>query len=131
MLTVGMFADLEPARPQAFHGSIQDAVRAEAGPDERNLIEYLKGGISLIDIMEATKDVISGDEYVTGGSSLLTDGTWVWREDLRYYVDRYHLELDPAFVQHAAESGFRIPPVERDQVIAIARKSARDIYNMS
>ncbi|WP_431683493.1 hypothetical protein [Kitasatospora sp. KL5] len=32
-----------------------------------------------------------------------------WRADLAHYVERYHLRLPPAFLEHAAANGW-VPP---------------------
>ena len=131
MRSVGLFAELNPVRPEIFQRSIRDSIQSDAGPSERALIEYLNSGIPLIDIMEATPDVISGDRYVSGGSSILTDGEWIWRRDLQYYVDRYHLALDEEFMNHVRRAEFRIVEPQRDRLIELARKVARDILDMA
>jgi hypothetical protein len=42
--------------------------------------------------------------------SLLTDGVWLWPGVLRYYVAKYHLKLDPAFIDHARANHWEIRP---------------------
>jgi hypothetical protein len=131
MRCVGLFAELDPNRPEYFRGSIHDAVRPSGEPDEDALIGYLRSGIRLADIMESTPDVISNDRHITGGSSILTDGEWVWRVDLAYYVERYHVALDEEFVKHARSAGYRIPDHPRDRLIQLSRHVFRDVLNMS
>jgi len=69
------------------NGSIRDAVRPVGEPDEADLVAYLDGGHVLIDVMEGGHDVITGSTHrrSSGCSSLLTDGTWLWRQDFPHY----------------------------------------------
>ena len=127
---VGFYSELDERNPSLYVGSIADAIRDSASANEAEIVRYLESGITLIDIMEAGKDVISGDEYVTGCSSVLTDGTWIWRLDLPYYVNRYHLSLDSDFLDHLAKLGYVMPQLEREQVIPIARDVIFNVLGM-
>jgi hypothetical protein len=129
--TIGLFAEIGPSRPEVYRESIYDAVRPDAEPEEEDICEYLNSGIPLFDVMESTRDVISGDSYIKGGPSLLTDGTWVWREDLQYYVKRYHVALPEEFIRHARESGFRVGVHDRDHLISLGFEAAEVVLNMT
>uniref|UniRef100_A0AAU2A0P4 Uncharacterized protein n=1 Tax=Streptomyces sp. NBC_00093 TaxID=2975649 RepID=A0AAU2A0P4_9ACTN len=50
---------------------------------------YLDAGHVLIDVMEAGHDAITGraHRHSLGCSSLVTDGTWLWRLDFPHYVE--------------------------------------------
>ncbi|MFI2026750.1 hypothetical protein [Streptomyces buecherae] len=48
--------------------------------------------------MGVSVDVLGTDGQILGGDSLLTDGEWVWRKDLSFYVETYHLELPHEFL---------------------------------
>lgn len=131
MRTIGFFAELGPNRPDIYTGSIRDAIRGSAADDEDALVGYLNSGSPLVDIMEATPDVISRDRYVPGGSSILGDGVWVWRQDLPYYVQRYHLDLEPDFVRHVRDSGFRVALPDPQTLDDLAETVLRDLLRMS
>ncbi|GAB1695069.1 hypothetical protein [Krasilnikovia sp. M28-CT-15] len=131
MRTVGFFRELEPKRPEVFVDSLVEAVRPEPSDREDDIVNYLENGIPLVDIMESSRDVISGDRYVSGAPSILSDGVWVWRQDLPYYVQRYHLSLDPEFVRHAARSSFRITEQPLDKLQELAATVLRDVLDMS
>ena len=47
----------------------------------------------VFDVMEATPDPRGADRRIAGGSSLLTDGYWVWRQDLAAYVEHFGVAL--------------------------------------
>lgn len=46
-------------------------------------------------------DGLHGDGDV--GNLDVSDGTWIWPEGLRHYVEAHNVTLPPAFVQHAQE----------------------------
>ncbi|MFI2664198.1 MULTISPECIES: hypothetical protein [Micromonospora] len=131
MRTLGFFRELEPHRVDLFKCSIADAVRGVSGRHDDEIVGYLDSGIPLIDIMETTTDVLGGDARISGGSSILTDGTWVWRQDLSYYVKNYHLELDRDFVEHAMKMKFAIPEPDHSSLLALADSVLREVLDMS
>ncbi|MFF4596375.1 hypothetical protein [Amycolatopsis sp. NPDC001319] len=128
---VGFFSELEERRPDVFQGSIFEVICRNRAPCESNVVAYLQGGHFLIAIMEGTSDVIANDgSGVSGGSSLMTDGVWVWRLDLPYLVKKHHLELDPEFVWHAARNGYVVPDVPDERMAQLAPEAAWEIYGM-
>jgi len=131
MRTLGLFRELEPKRPDVFRSSIIDAIRELPGRYDAEVARYLDSGIPLIDIMESTTDVIGGDARISGGSSILTDGTWVWRQDLSFYVKKYHLELGRDFVEHAMKMNFAIPEPDYSSLLALAEIVMREVLDMS
>jgi hypothetical protein len=131
VLRVGFYIELNPDNPGIFKGSIRDAVGDLPGDNEEDLIAYLENGIRLVDIMEAEPDVIAGDQYISGSSSVLTDGEWIWRADLTYYLRRYHLHLDEEFLNHARGRSYKVQSVPKERVVAIAREVAGQVLGMS
>lgn len=131
MRTLGLFRELEPQRHSIFKNSIVDAIRELPGQRDDEVASYLDSGIPLIDIMESTTDVIGRDARISGGSSILTDGTWVWRQDLSFYVKKYHLELDRDFVEHAMKMNFAIPERDHSSLLALADIASREVLDMS
>ncbi|MEV6508496.1 hypothetical protein AB0M61_20590 [Streptomyces sp. NPDC051642] len=95
------------------NGSIHDAVRPVGEPDEADLVAYLDAGHVLIDVMEAGHDVITGDAHRNspGCSSLVTDGTWLWRQDFPHYLETHHVSLPEAFVEHVRGLNYRMPTI--------------------
>lgn len=65
--------------------------------------------------MGAERDVISGDEWVGGAGSLVTDGEWVWPVDLVHYLSRYHIALPADFLAHVRKSDYRVPAVSDER----------------
>jgi hypothetical protein len=118
---VGFYAELDPNSSFA-QGRIRDAISTDPQPDEAGLIAYLDQGHPLVDFTETTRDVVTGNEAIVGGSSLKSDNTWVWRNDLSFYVRKYHLKLPEAFLDHVRALDFTMPEKNREQIIERARE---------
>jgi hypothetical protein len=104
-------------------GSIRDAVRPAGEPDERRIAEYLGQGTGLWSEMSAGPDVLDPEAPVLSSiGSLRTDGTWLWREDLPYYLSTYHLALPAEFLGHVRRLGHTPPPVAETRLVEIATR---------
>ena len=115
--------NLQPVEPFSVWGDLQvrrdlvlGLVQDGPGPDEREISAYLRSGHYALPLMESTTDVVAGAFSVAGGSSLQTDGTWIWRADLSEYVDTYHVALPEPFVAHVRRSGHVIPSISAEQL---------------
>jgi hypothetical protein len=92
--------------------SIHLAVRAAAQPDEEELVDYLRAGTLVVVTGSTVTDELDPlRPRIATSLALLTDGAWMWRSDLAHYVGRYHFALDPRFVAHARDHGWRPAPV--------------------
>ncbi|MFF3376124.1 hypothetical protein ACFYXF_24605 [Streptomyces sp. NPDC002680] len=107
---LGFYDELDN-RPGQPNGSVHDAVRPVGEPDEADLVAYLDAGHVLIDVMEAGHDAITGraHRHSLGCSSLVTDGTWLWRLDFPHYVETHHVLLPEAFTAHVRGLNHRMP----------------------
>lgn len=99
------------------NGSIHEAVRTNGEPDEARLVDYLHAGHVLLDVMESGRDVITGaaHRHSPGCSSLLTDGTWLWRLDCPHYLESHHVSLPRAFLGHGRSRNFQMPAINLAQ----------------
>lgn len=109
---LGFYDELDNGSGQP-NGSIRDAVQPAGEPDEAELVAYLDAGHVLIDVMEGGPDVITGSphRHSPGCSSLLTDGTWLWRLDFPHYVETHHVSLPDAFIEHVRGLTYRMPTI--------------------
>lgn len=121
----GFYREMQPEPQGVFHESIRDKVRSEAPYPKTEIKEYLESGYPIFDIMETTRDVIGGSFTVAGGSSLLSDGRFVWRADLPKYVDTYNLELPGEFLFFAAEHTFSVPAASHETLLGISVAAGR------
>ncbi|MER8038016.1 hypothetical protein [Streptomyces hydrogenans] len=112
---VGEFRELGHGRRDG--PSLRAAVRGEGDRDERSLARYLREGGIVAVTGTRLYDVLSPERELIGGLSLLTDGQWFWYSDLAHYVERYHVTLDPRFVQHARSGNWCPPRLTEDELI--------------
>lgn len=120
---VGFFKELGSSTHYA--GEIREAIQPSPGAEERLLVQYLRMGQVVLDVPETATDVISGDDRIVGGPSLVTDGTWLWRLDLAHYVEKYHLALPSEFLDHARAHAFRVPRLSDGELERVGRDALR------
>lgn len=115
MKAIGVFRELGRGIDQAV-----PSIRSAAGqlPDENAapIAQYLRSGITVFDVMESTVDPFDNAIRIDGGPSLLSDGVWVWRNDLSYFVEKYKINLPAGLVSHALQQ--RCIKAEPDLIIA-------------
>src|SRR3954454_19449741 len=112
MKTVGFFRELWTTDALPSQPSLLEAVSPEPTPDESQLVAYLKAGHVLIDMMDTTDDAVTHDETILSASTTLTDGEWLWRQDLVHYVGRHHVRLPEEFLATVRANNYKVP--ERD-----------------
>lgn len=104
MKAIGLFRELSRDMDRSVQ-SIHAAVGTLEDEAVMRVVEYLRSGIPVFDVMEATVDPLDSSVSISGGPSLISDGVWVWREDLAYYVERYKVGLPSDFVSFALRCG--------------------------
>ncbi|MFE3633522.1 hypothetical protein [Streptomyces sp. NPDC059168] len=109
---LGFYDELDDRSGQP-NGSIRDAVRFVGEPDEADLVAYLDAGHVLIDVMEGGHDVItrSTHRHSSGCSSLVTDGSWLWRLDFPHYLETHHVSLPRTFLGHVRSLNYQMPTI--------------------
>ncbi|MEU7568364.1 hypothetical protein AB0A99_20630 [Streptomyces fradiae] len=127
MKLVGFFREMELQLDGEPPESIHDHLTSHAPYHKERVITYLKSGHPIFDITELTIDVIGARFHVAGGSSLLTDGENVWREDLASYVEHYAVALPADFLQFMKAHGFAVPPVSRDRLIEVSASAQNQL----
>lgn len=89
-------SEKEAARYPSMKDSFSDAPIARK-PD---IVEFLThGGEALIVGMAWPRDVFTGAP-IPGEVEIRSDGSYEWRAELAYYVDKYNLQLPQDFVDH-------------------------------
>jgi hypothetical protein len=122
--TVGMFIEFGPVK----QAEPQDSIKAHIGPgplpDVDKVVGYLRSGHPLIDMMDIQDDVLdSSQRPIMNGSSIATDGDWLWRNDLAYYVRRHNVALPDEFLQLIRQRNYTVPHVD-DAVLDAAGAEA-------
>lgn len=110
---VGFFKELRHGEPDG--PSLRESASSEPCNDEA-LLAYLNSGELYIASPGTVKDVLSDSGEVIGTASLLTDGEWVWPQDLVYYKRNYNVPLPDMFLAHMAENNWEIPTVNLSEL---------------
>lgn len=98
-----MFADSE-IRP-----SLRAFVADTPQPDESKIIAYLKSGVGFSARAEYVSDVLDPSSKPGLLAHLVTDGKYLWRTDLAYYVAKYHVRLQDEFVAYMRSNHWTVP----------------------
>jgi hypothetical protein len=107
----------------ALGGMLHDQVRP-------SIARYLRSGATVFAIMEYTRDVVAGAYGVSGGSAIVTDGTYYWRSDTAEYVERYGTGLPEDFLRHWRVQRWAARSMAPEDVLAVDRylsKHARGV----
>ncbi|QKV91691.1 hypothetical protein HUT19_07955 [Streptomyces sp. NA02950] len=119
MKILGFYSELWPSRAGVPEGSIGNYASDVPVADEERLVSYLKDGDLLFAAMGAEKDVLGSGEYILGAGSLFTDGEWVWRGDLWFYLSTYHVRLPESFVSKVRSLNYMVPNVSEERALVL------------
>ncbi|MFC0003500.1 hypothetical protein [Micromonospora siamensis] len=125
MRTVGFFRELGPDPAEVYAESIHDHLGAAPLPDTPRVVQYLREGHGLIDVMGAEPDVLGSDRRLVGGASVMTDGEWIWRDDLSFYLATYQVSLSREFVESVRANHYQVPQLQIDELRAASREAMR------
>lgn len=115
--SVGFFR--EQYRDERDLPSIHDAVRSEPHPDAERIVAYLEAGIGIAGVGEYARDVLAPEPRYTVSPSLLTDGVWLWRADLAYYIAKYQVAIPEEFVAQMRKNGWKVPDLSEDHALRL------------
>lgn len=101
-------------------GPIRNFIADEELPDESRIFHYLHSGHLLFAAMGAATDVLGSGERIIASESLRTDGEWVWREDLPFYLARYHVALPAQFIDRVRAFDYLVPFLAPTEITAVA-----------
>lgn len=107
MKFVGFFRELMHGKADRLPSLLdaRDKLESKLVP---GILAHLSSGQCIIDIMEFVQDPFQPNVTgfggampgVPGGSSLETDGIWIWRYDLAYFIENYRIRLPKDFIEH-------------------------------
>ncbi|MFD1830315.1 contact-dependent growth inhibition system immunity protein [Streptomyces desertarenae] len=98
MKILGFYEEFWPTSAGTPDGSIREFLADDPGVLEEEAADYLRGGREVFASMGVTEDILGSGEIILGGGSVHTDGEWIWRGDLGFYLLKYHLRLPGDFV---------------------------------
>lgn len=76
--------------------------------------------------MGAERDVLTGEVWIVGSGSLMTDGTRLWPVDLTHYVRRHHAALPQEFLDHIRANNYTVPVVPDERARNIFQEEFPD-----
>jgi hypothetical protein len=115
-----MFVELAQARHPDPTQSIADHISDEPLIDMKNVVAYLRHGHYLIDMMDSQTDVLDPTREYINGSSILTDGEWLWREDFGYYVQYHNIVVPEDLLTTVRDRNYVVPDVPEQVLIGLA-----------
>ncbi len=124
MLYLGFFAQLPHGhadgpdlilaigRETAVHGAHSSDPQSVMDPGMRcEIARYLRGCPVVVATSQRVDDVVDPSKHEVSGINIHTDGTYLWPEDLAYYVEAYGVAV-PDEIVAAAHHG--IPDLDAD-----------------
>lgn len=123
--TAGMFVELGRVKQEEPQPSIHEHVLAAALPDADRVVDYLRAGHRLLDFMDISNDLFDSSRQVLGGPSVLTDGDWMWRDDLAYYVQRHRVTPPGEFLDLMRRRHYIMPVVADEVLDALVEPAVR------
>lgn len=113
LISVGFFRELtdDPDEKQTLP-SITDHLSTSPHECEARVVAYLRNAICLGAKGGYVQDILDSSSSVPLLPHLYTDGTYLWRLDTAYYVEKYHLRLPPDFIDHMASMKWKPPTKE-------------------
>jgi hypothetical protein len=123
--TAGMFVELSQGFHPAPAQSIRDHLAPGPLPDVDAVVAYLAAGHPLIDMMDIENDPLDPARQVMNGSSVLTDGEWLWREDFSYYVRRHHVAVPEDLLIKIRSRGYVVPECSVEALTELAAEAEK------
>jgi hypothetical protein len=118
---LGFFRELRHGDP--LGPSIADALDDPLAPGLREAVaRYLEQGTVIVATTARADDVVDPTTRDVSGINVMSDGDYVWSEDLAYYVRTYGARVPDELVRRAKNG----PPAELgpDAVLEVAERFA-------
>lgn len=105
MNTIGFFEGTDHALPGSIGiASIRGMLQLKSESDKQEIVDYLRDApVAVRSLGTVSLDVLNPDKPEIGPHEIQSDGDWAWPNDLAFYVDKYDVGLDPAFINHALD----------------------------
>lgn len=97
---LGVFAPQRSLLTPLTRSALLELVGTVPEQLRRPVAEHLRGAKMVVALMGYTRDVIDGRFGVTGGSSLMSDGTYYWPLETADYVEEYGVALPEEAIEH-------------------------------
>lgn len=105
MEQLGFFRELPHGDPDG--PSLLEAER-RTRDDEAAIVRYLAESPVLAVSGSVVHDILDPQHPVAGRNAVRTDGSWIWPDDLAYYVATYHVDLPAEFIEHGTQAHWAV-----------------------
>ncbi|MFF4081034.1 hypothetical protein ACFYZN_16760 [Streptomyces sp. NPDC001777] len=127
MQIADFFQELWPPSFGTPRGSVRDFLAPNPYEDAKRITEYLIGGHEVFSILGSSTDVLGTGKTTLGGDSIFSDGEWIWRGDLWFYVRTHHVELPEEFLARIRQHDYLVPAEDEPRMIEIAKYVAANL----
>jgi hypothetical protein len=101
---------LNPASPAAI---------LPPGAERDSVVSYLRAAASILSTTGKAPDIFDDAAGDVVPMSLRSDGEWVWSDAHGYYLERYGMVTDQAFLEHIRQRDYRCPRLDDTACVAV------------
>ena len=94
--------------------------RADAPVEVERILAYLHAGALVVRAPACFEDWLDPDRPLVVPFGYRTDGTWLWADEVAYYLDRHGVLPDPGLLAHMRERGHEVGEVPEAALRAAA-----------
>ena len=96
--------------------SLRKAVRGQPHPQEPRILTYLRSGVCFAVCPMVVGDCLDPKRDMVSTAHCYTDGEWVWRGDVAWYVQEHHAELPAEFINRMESLGWSVPALPQGRI---------------
>jgi hypothetical protein len=71
------------------------------------MADYMRFGFPIVEAIATVTDLIDENKEISSGTSLMSDGAWLWRTDSIHYLAIHPLNIPDEFLDHVRAQGYR------------------------
>ncbi|MGZ4636768.1 MAG: hypothetical protein ACXVYY_17115 [Oryzihumus sp.] len=120
MKSIGYFRQLDHGMPDG--PDLVEAIAVPLPDDEREPVaRYLRAGFPLVVTGSLGTDFFAPERGEVSRINTMTDGEFLWPEDLAYYVETYGARPPADFLAHVRAQGSP-PRLTKDELAALMKR---------
>lgn len=127
MKIADFFQELWPPSFGEPAGSLRDSLASTPYEDSIKITEYLLAGHAIFSVMGSSEDVLGSGQTILGGDSVYSDGEWLWRGDLWFYLRTHHVALPEEFLAQIRGGDYLMPAENEPQLVELAKHVQKNL----
>ena len=88
---------------------LESHISKKPHPDKKKILEYLKNGTRLAHVKYTERDILGSGKPLPCCRDAITDGVWVWKASVVYWIKKYNLMLPDEFIQYMKDQNWTVP----------------------